>query len=76
MLVWSLPVVDATTKSGSMEFSTPSSTPADFFPLLVSFSSKTSYVNIKVTEVLLVEDESPVKYSVETVFFTDNYEVV
>ncbi|KOX73974.1 Coatomer subunit delta [Melipona quadrifasciata] len=41
MLVWSLPVVDATTKS-----------------------------------VLLVEDESPVKYSVETVFFTDNYEVV
>ncbi|XP_050582161.1 coatomer subunit delta [Bombus affinis] len=76
MLVWSLPVVDATTKSGSMEFSTPSSTPADFFPLLISFSSKTSYVNIKVTEVLLVEDESPVKYSVETVFFTDNYEVV
>lgn len=75
-LVWSLPVVDATTKSGSMEFSAPSSTPADFFPLLVSFSSKTSYVNIKVTEVLLVEDESPVKYSVETVFFTDNYEVV
>lgn len=75
-LVWSLPVVDATTKSGSMEFSAPSSTPADFFPLLVSFSSKTSYVDIKVTEVLLVEDESPVKYSVETVFFTDNYEVV
>ncbi|XP_076750338.1 coatomer subunit delta [Xylocopa sonorina] len=75
-LVWSLPVVDATTKSGSMEFSAPSSNPADFFPLIVSFSSKTSYVNIKVTEVLLVEDESPVKYSVETVFFTDNYEVV
>lgn len=30
----------------------------------------------QVSEVLLVEDESPVKYSVETVFFTDNYEVV
>ncbi|XP_043259367.1 coatomer subunit delta [Colletes gigas] len=76
MLVWSLPIVDETTNSGSMEFSAPSSTPADFFPLRVSFSSKTSYVDIKVTEVLLVEDESPVKYSVETVFFTDNYEVV
>ena len=71
-----LPVVDASTKSGSMEFSAPSSTPADFFPLLISFSSKTSYVNIKVTDVILVDDESPVKYSVETVFFTDNYEVV
>ncbi|CAK9803782.1 Coatomer subunit delta [Anthophora quadrimaculata] len=75
-LLWSLPVIDATTKSGSMEFSAPLCTPADFFPLAVSFSSKTSYVNIKVTEVLLVEDESPVKYSVETVFFTDSYEVV
>ncbi|XP_053974641.1 coatomer subunit delta [Hylaeus anthracinus] len=75
-LVWSLPIVDATAKSGSMEFSAPSSTPSNFFPLHISFSSKTSYVNIKVSEVLLVEDESPVKYSVETVFFTDNYEVV
>lgn len=53
-LVWSLPVVDATTKSGSMEFSAPSSTPADFFPLLVSFSSKTSYVNIKVNYLLFI----------------------
>ncbi|EZA57676.1 hypothetical protein DMN91_003227 [Ooceraea biroi] len=75
-LVWSLPVIDASTKSGSMEFSAPSSTPADFFPLHVSFTSKTPYAKIKVNEVLLVEDESPVKYSVETVFFTDNYEVV
>lgn len=75
-LLWSLPVIDATTKSGSMEFSAPSSTPADFFPLHVSFSSKTSYAKIKVAEVLHVEDETPVKHSVETVFFTDNYEVV
>ncbi|XP_015594789.1 coatomer subunit delta [Cephus cinctus] len=75
-LVWSLPLVDASTKSGSMEFSAASSTPSDFFPLHISFSSKTSYAKIKVTEVLFVEDESPVKYSVETVFFTDNYEVV
>ncbi|XP_066596990.1 coatomer subunit delta [Prorops nasuta] len=75
-LTWSLPVVDASTKSGSMEFSAASSTPSDFFPLHVSFASKTSYAKIKVIEVLLVEDESPVKHSVETVFFTDNYEVV
>lgn len=75
-LVWSLPVIDATTKSGSMEFSAPSSTPADFFPLQVSFSSKTSYANIKVTGVSLVDDNSPVTHSVETVFFTNNYEVV
>lgn len=32
--------------------------------------------SFQVSEVLLVEDESLVKHSVETVFFTDNYEVV
>lgn len=76
MLTWSLPIIDASTKSGSMEFSVPSSTPSDFFPLHVTFTSKTSYAKIKVMNVLLVEDETPVKHSVETVFFTDNYEVV
>lgn len=48
MLVWSLQLIDASTKSGSMEFSAPSSNPADFFPLHVSFSSKTPYAKIKV----------------------------
>ncbi|CAG5100998.1 Similar to ARCN1: Coatomer subunit delta (Gallus gallus), partial [Cotesia congregata] len=75
-LLWSLPLVDASSKSGSMEFSAPSSTPSDFFPLKVSFTSKTSYAKIKVIDVLLVEDESPVKHSVDTVFSTENYEVV
>lgn len=74
-LVWSLPLVDATSKSGSMEFSAPSSTPSDFFPLHVAFTSKTSYAKIKVVDVQLVDDGSPVKHSVDTVFLTDNYEV-
>jgi hypothetical protein len=98
ILVWYLPIIDASTKSGSMEFSVPNSRPLDFFPLHISFTSKTAYAKIKVSfnklcililhidsiylillqvnEVTLVEDDSPVKYSVETIFFTDNYEVV
>ncbi|KAK0174047.1 hypothetical protein PV328_007164 [Microctonus aethiopoides] len=76
MLVWSLPLVDQSSKSGSMEFSAPSSTPSDFFPLRVSFTSKTPYAKIKITDVRLVEDESPVKHSIDAVFFTENYEVV
>lgn len=47
-LVWSLPIIDTSTKSGAMEFSVPSSRPLDFFPLHVSFTSKTSYAKIKV----------------------------
>lgn len=75
-LVWSLPLIDASNKSGSLEFSAPQSVPNDFFPLNVSFNSKCSYAKIKVTDVLLVDDDSPVKHSVEHVFYSEKYEVV
>lgn len=75
-LTWSLALVDATCKSGALEFSAPSSSPGDFFPLHVSFTSSQSYANIKCTEVKLVEDESPAKFSSETVLFTQKYEIV
>ncbi|XP_001608145.2 coatomer subunit delta [Nasonia vitripennis] len=76
ILVWSIPIIDATTKTGAMEFSVPNSRPTDFFPVHISFSSNTPYAKIKINDVMLVEDDSPVKHSVETVFLTDNYEVV
>lgn len=48
-LVWSLPLIDATNKSGSLEFSAPRAIPNDFFPVSVNFSSKSSYARIKVS---------------------------
>nr|CAD7460759.1 unnamed protein product [Timema tahoe] len=75
MLLWTLPIIDASNKSGAMEFSA-TALPGDFFPVTVNFVCKRSYANLKVTEVLAVEDDSPVKFSEETVFFTEKYEVV
>ncbi|KAL7287627.1 hypothetical protein TKK_0018272 [Trichogramma kaykai] len=76
LLIWSLELIDSSNKSGSLEFSVQNARPVDFFPLHVSFSSKTPYAQIKVRDVMLVEDDSPVAHSVDTVFFTENYEVV
>ncbi|KAF7989517.1 hypothetical protein HCN44_008191 [Aphidius gifuensis] len=76
MLVWSLPIVDASSKSGSLEFSAPSSKPSDFFPLSLSFTSQTPYAKIKIVDVSTVDDQSPVKHTVDVVFFTESYEVV
>lgn len=42
---------------------------------IISYKNNVIFI-FQVSEVLLVEDQSPVKYSVESVFFTDNYEVV
>ena len=47
-LLWTLPLVDSSMKTGSMEFSAPHSNPSDFFPLRVTFSSKMPYAKIKV----------------------------
>lgn len=48
-LVWSLPLIDESNKTGSLEFSAPQSIPNDFFPLHVTFNSKCSYAKIKVS---------------------------
>lgn len=46
-LVWKLPVIDSSNKTGSMEFSC-SGKASDFFPVTVEFESVSSYCNIKV----------------------------
>ncbi|KAK9510370.1 hypothetical protein O3M35_005171 [Rhynocoris fuscipes] len=76
LLQWVLPIIDKSNKSGALEFSAATAIPSDFFPLTVSFVSKQPYADLKPVEVLLVEDDSPVKFSSETVFYTEKYEIV
>lgn len=76
-LLWNLPVIDAANKQGAMEFSVGSSIPGDFFPVAVSFVSKTIYADLKPAQITLIDDEtSNVKYSIETVLYPEKYEVV
>uniref|UniRef100_A0A0V0G5A6 Coatomer subunit delta n=1 Tax=Triatoma dimidiata TaxID=72491 RepID=A0A0V0G5A6_TRIDM len=75
-LQWVLPIIDKSNKSGTLEFLAGTAIPADFFPLTVSFVSKQPYADLKPIEVLLVEDDTPVKFSSETVFYTEKYEIV
>uniref|UniRef100_A0A0K8TP77 Coatomer subunit delta n=1 Tax=Tabanus bromius TaxID=304241 RepID=A0A0K8TP77_TABBR len=76
LLQWNLPVIDNSNKAGSLEFSVNAAIPEDFFPVQVSFVSKTSYADIKATEVVLVDDETPVKFSTKTSLTIDKYEIV
>ena len=47
ILEWSLPLIDESNSSGSMEFSI-NGHPDDFFPVNVTFVSKKSYCDIEV----------------------------
>ncbi|KAL1517983.1 hypothetical protein ABEB36_001674 [Hypothenemus hampei] len=75
-LIWNLPFIDSTNKTGSLEFNAPRAVSSDFFPLVVTFTSKTSYASIKIVDVLLVDDDSPVKHSAEAVLYPEKYEII
>uniref|UniRef100_U3FD34 Coatomer subunit delta n=1 Tax=Micrurus fulvius TaxID=8637 RepID=U3FD34_MICFL len=75
LLEWCLPVVDAKSKSGSLEFSI-AGRPNDFFPVHVSFVSKKNFCNIQVSKVTQVDGNSPVRFSTETTFLVDKYEIL
>merc|ERR1719323_2484521 len=74
-LQWRLPVIDATNKTGSMEFSCGGN-PDDFFPVHVSFFSKKTYSQIKLLDCMDVNNETPVKHSSEVTFYPEKYDIV
>ncbi|XP_071484198.1 coatomer subunit delta-like [Diadema antillarum] len=74
-LEWSLPVIDSSNTTGSMEFSIAGQ-PDDFFPVTVSFISRKSYCNIQVEDVVSVDSEQPVKFSTDVALLVEKYEVV
>lgn len=76
LLLWNLPLIDASNKQGAMEFSVGSSIPGDFFPVEVSFSSKSLYADLKPTLISLIEDDTTTKYSMETMLYAEKYEIV
>ncbi|EDO33668.1 predicted protein [Nematostella vectensis] len=74
-LGWQVPVIDASNKSGSMEFSIAGQ-PGDFFPVTVSFFSSKTYCDLKIISVSQVQGGEPVKFSQEVQFTVDKYEFV
>uniref|UniRef100_A0A8C9TZY3 Coatomer subunit delta n=1 Tax=Scleropages formosus TaxID=113540 RepID=A0A8C9TZY3_SCLFO len=75
ILEWCLPVIDVKNKTGSLEFSVAGQ-PSDFFPIQVSFVSKSNYCDIQVTKVAQVDGDSPVRFSMETSLVVDKYEIL
>lgn len=75
MIVWSLAVIDSSNSSGTLEFSVPNGHCDHFFPVSVGFTSENLFVPITVQKVVK-NDGSPVTYSVETTFNSENFEIV
>nr|GLL19927.1 coatomer subunit delta [Ipomoea trifida] len=52
ILEWSIVLIDASNRSGSLEFVIPAADPSSFFPISARFSSSKTFSDLKVTNIL------------------------
>lgn len=75
-LEWRLPLIDSSNKQGSLEFKTAAGNVNSFFPVTVRFISKSLFCDIKVEEVVLPNEDVPIKFSQEAKLSAGTYEIV
>ncbi|CAL8099839.1 unnamed protein product [Orchesella dallaii] len=75
-LLWQLPVIDSSNKTGAMEFTVAGGTASQFFPVQVSFHATQPFARLSVADVVSIDSGSSVKHSVETLLSTKTYEIV
>uniref|UniRef100_A0A915PC13 Coatomer subunit delta n=1 Tax=Setaria digitata TaxID=48799 RepID=A0A915PC13_9BILA len=75
-LVWSLPVIDESNKSGSLEFSTPNGQANHFFPVIVRFTSTDLFCNMAVESVQKMDASEMIQYSTECRLISEKFEIV
>lgn len=75
-LVWSLALIDESSKTGTLEFSTPNGQADHFFPVNMRFSSSDLFCKLLVESVQQMDSQEAVQYSSETRLYTEKFEVV
>ncbi|CAJ0568194.1 unnamed protein product, partial [Mesorhabditis spiculigera] len=75
-LVWTLPIIEESNSTGTLEFTVPNGHSDSFFPVHVSFASPSLYCKLLVESAQTFDGSTPVTYSTETNFGTEKYEVV
>ncbi|OLY79393.1 Coatomer subunit delta [Smittium mucronatum] len=73
-LEWQIPIINASSRSGSLYFQIRSDNPDVFFPVSVNFVSTTTYCQVKVLGATCNDDD--VDYSISTIAVPDQYAVV
>mmetsp|Transcript_3007 Transcript_3007/g.9371 ORF Transcript_3007/g.9371 Transcript_3007/m.9371 type:complete len:331 (+) Transcript_3007:2-994(+) len=74
-LVWSLAMIDASNATGTLEFNIAGADPDAFFPITVSFTSKSLYWDVHVDHVSATADHSPVQFGVTKALTVDSFKI-
>ncbi len=75
-LDWSIPIISADEKSGTLEFSVGGDDADTFFPVKVNFIAQGSLIDMGVSSVVQASDGSDVEFSQDVTISADDYSVV
>jgi len=74
LLRWSLPVIEKSNRTGSLEFNVPTTNNSAFFPVQVGFSAAHTLCDIDITDVL-AHDGGPTKFHKTAQLIVDDFTV-
>ncbi|TPX44620.1 hypothetical protein SeMB42_g02200 [Synchytrium endobioticum] len=76
IIEWQLPVVDASNKSGVLEFSVQSEDVNGFYPIHVSFRASKTFCDVAVINIVSSDDGSELSFSKDISVATEEYKIV
>ncbi|KAJ1458488.1 hypothetical protein M885DRAFT_512953 [Pelagophyceae sp. CCMP2097] len=74
-MVWQLPMVDGSNRTGTLEFNIASRDASAFFPITLAFTSKNLYYDIAVTSVNALDTGSPITYSLNKALSVESFRI-
>merc|ERR1712129_367897 len=74
-LDWRIDCIDASNTAGTLEFNIAQRDADAFFPIVVSFRSKSLYYDVPIESVVSVEHGSAISYSLNKALSIDEYKI-
>ena len=74
-LIWEIPLIDSSNKSGTLEFNVQQKDSDAFFPINISFGSQQLHAGIDVGAVIGTESNTPVQFGLTKGLVTESYKI-
>ncbi|KAG8463777.1 hypothetical protein KFE25_004050 [Diacronema lutheri] len=75
-LVWSIPLINRTNPSGTLEFTVAGVDAASLFPIAVDFTSSKTFCELEIGEVLNLDTREPIMFASATTLSVESYAIV
>uniref|UniRef100_A0A914XTW7 Coatomer subunit delta n=1 Tax=Panagrolaimus superbus TaxID=310955 RepID=A0A914XTW7_9BILA len=75
-LLWTIPIIDSSSESGTLEFSVPNGHSDHFFPVNITFTSENLICGIEVEDVINHDGSDSVEHTLHSGIVVDKYEII